>query len=210
MNAGGNGHFYSLTPTPSDMLTAEAYAQTQGGHLVAINSAAEQAFLNSTFLAGAGASRAYWIGLNDVEVEGVFRWTTGEPVTYTNWDPGEPNNDGGIEDAVAINWHYAYFSMFSLGGWNDDPIGGGTRGPFYGIVEREASPPQAKIRASEVEICWGSISNTLYKVQYRSDLTTNTWVNLFTNVLAVGEETCVFDVIPRGQPQRFYRVEAAR
>lgn len=34
--------------------------------------------------------RSLWIGLNDVEREGTFVWSSGAPVTYTNWAPGEP------------------------------------------------------------------------------------------------------------------------
>ncbi len=62
------------------------------------------------------------------------------------------------------------------------------------------------IRVSQVEICWTLYSNYLYNVQYRSDLTTNVWVDLFpTNILATGSETCVYDDIPHGRPQSYAR-----
>jgi hypothetical protein len=63
-----------------------------------------------------------------------------------------------------------------------------------------------EIRTSEVEICWPSISNATYQVDYRSVLTTNAWVHLFTNIVASGERTCVADRLARGTAQRFYRV----
>lgn len=66
--------------------------------------------------------------------------------------------------------------------------------------------PTAMIRVSEVEICWLSASNAIYQIDFRSDLTTNTWVPLFTNIQGSGEEMCVYDEIGRGVPQRFYRV----
>jgi len=67
--------------------------------------------------------------------------------------------------------------------------------------------PSASIRVSQVEVCWNSYSNHIYNVQYRSELTTYQWTNLFpTNILATGGETCVLDDIPRGWPQRYYRV----
>jgi hypothetical protein len=62
----------------------------------------------------------------------------------------------------------------------------------------------ASIRVSEVEICWPSISNSVYQVDYRSDLTTNTWVPLYTNVIGDGTVICRPDRVT--QPQRFYRV----
>jgi hypothetical protein len=68
-------------------------------------------------------------------------------------------------------------------------------------------PAVVKIRLSQVEVYWHSYSNHLYNVQYRSDLTTNQWTDLLpTNILATSSETSVYDDIPRGRPQRFYRL----
>jgi len=77
---------------------AEAEAVNRGGHLVTINDAAEQALLASLFDPG----EQFWIGYNDINLEGEFVWASGEATTYTNWLPGEPNDNGG-EDAVVMN-----------------------------------------------------------------------------------------------------------
>lgn len=61
------------------------------------------------------------------------------------------------------------------------------------------------IRVSQVELCWPSMSNTLYQVQYRSDLTTNIWTDLGTPVQGNGLTNCIYDAVLPGQPQRFYR-----
>jgi hypothetical protein len=66
-------------------------------------------------------------------------------------------------------------------------------------------PPPLSIRSSEVEACWPSISNQLYRVEYRSELTTNMWKFLL-DVQATNRTTCITDKIPVGQPQRFYRL----
>lgn len=42
----------------------------------------------------------WWIGLNDLSVEGTWEWIDGSAVTYTEWDSGEPSNSGGGEDCV--------------------------------------------------------------------------------------------------------------
>jgi hypothetical protein len=68
------------------------------------------------------------------------------------------------------------------------------------------SPPLATIRASQVEVCWNSISNLTYQVQYRSDLTTNIWISLVNCFRSTGALSCISDPVPLGQPQRFYRV----
>ncbi len=93
-----------------------------GGNLVTINDAAENQFLVNAF----GGSELFWIGLNDVAQEGVFKWINGEPVTYTNWNSGEPNNYGN-EDYVHFNWG-------SSGRWNDIP-NSGYGGLHRGIIE---------------------------------------------------------------------------
>ena len=67
-------------------------------------------------------------------------------------------------------------------------------------------PLLVTIRASQVEVCWNSISNLTYQVQYRSDLTTNVWTSLVDCVRSTGSTSCIFDPVVVGQPQRFYRV----
>jgi len=43
-----------------------------------------------------------WIGFTDEAEEGKWVWVTGEPVTFTNWYRGEPNNFGKIEHYAVI------------------------------------------------------------------------------------------------------------
>ncbi|QDT75094.1 lectin-like protein [Lacipirellula limnantheis] len=92
------------------------------GHLVVMGSAAENAFVN------ANAPGDRWIGLTDRfglapgatesndtadKLTMGWAWANGEPFTYQNWNPGEPNDAGG-EDAG---------QMVSNGGWNDNGSG---------------------------------------------------------------------------------------
>ncbi|MDP2114658.1 MAG: HYR domain-containing protein, partial [Bacteroidota bacterium] len=92
-----NGHTYFMSNSMATPETAHANAIALGGHLVTINSAAENAFVSAM------SPYYMWIGYTDRDVEGTFRWITDEPVTYTNWAPGEPNNAGN-EDWAVINW----------------------------------------------------------------------------------------------------------
>ena len=66
--------------------------------------------------------------------------------------------------------------------------------------------PRVTIRASQVEVCWNSISNVTYQVQYRSDLATNLWTSLGNCIRSTNSTSCIADPIVVGQPQRFYRV----
>ena len=57
---------------------------------------------------------------------------------------------------------------------------------------------------SQVQICWNSLTNKNYQVQYRSDLATATWTNLGPQVPGNGSTNCVIDSLSAWQ--RFYRV----
>ena len=70
---------------------ASVMAQSYGGHLATIASQEEQDFLGNY---------GGWLGLTDENVEGQWEWVTGEPVNYTNWIDGEPNDAGNGEDYV--------------------------------------------------------------------------------------------------------------
>ncbi|NUN12744.1 MAG: hypothetical protein HUU55_03830 [Myxococcales bacterium] len=94
--------------------TAEAECQAWGGHLVTIESAAENSFIANQVNAGCPApAKTALIGLNDVITEGKYVWTNGDPLTFSSWATGEPNNSGD-EDAAHI---------YTTGFWNDIGVG---------------------------------------------------------------------------------------
>lgn len=139
---GGNDHWYALTTNAVTWQQARSEANTWIGNLASVGSAAEQRFLENTFLRGESLLRPFWIGLNDAYTEGTFAWANGEAVTYTFWSPGEPNNSGD-EDYVAMNWAFADSGgneSVAVGSWNDLVSAGnpGTNpgfGPYFGIME---------------------------------------------------------------------------
>ena len=103
-----NGHRYCLTPEGLNWIQAQAFARLRGGYLVSISSQQEQEWLIQQF----GGTRLLWIGFTDSVVEGIWRWSSGEAVSFTNWASGEPNDDQGNEDYAVMNWG-------SPGFWND-------------------------------------------------------------------------------------------
>src|SRR3954451_11492659 len=86
-----NGHTYYLL-SRNKWSNAEAEAISLGGHLATIRNATEDRWIYSTFAKHGGA---IWIGLTDHQKPFQFKWTSGEPVSYTNWGGGQPDNVGG-------------------------------------------------------------------------------------------------------------------
>ena len=86
-----NDHFYKRIhcETRDDAI---AQATEEEAHLVAINDAAEQAWLEAVF-----GHKFYWIGLSRVLTTGTlskrakkwWQWDNGEPITYANWLPND-------------------------------------------------------------------------------------------------------------------------
>jgi hypothetical protein len=69
--------------------------------------------------------------------------------------------------------------------------------------------PTVSATVSCVDVCWDSLTNRQYQVQYRSDLTTNQWRDLGSLLPGSGSTNCITDTV-RGEPRRFYRVVETR
>lgn len=196
-----NGHLYYLLP-PTNWLAAETIAGRLGGHLVTINDDAENNWVFNNF-GGFGSSTLYlWLGLNDAAQEGNFVWSSGDPSSYRNWAPGEPNNGGSFypnEDQVLMRLAAESYNGF----WNDAP----ESQKHLALVE--VKPPQvvkAHVKISVIDLCWMSVTNGSYQLQYRTNMTTSPWLNLGTTIYGTGLEMCVPIDMPAGQVQKFYRV----
>tara|TARA_B100000427_G_scaffold322404_1_gene324354 strand:- start:381 stop:2528 length:2148 start_codon:yes stop_codon:yes gene_type:complete len=124
-----NGSEYYLSDSAMDWYSAQNFVeQHDDADLVAINSEEENNFLMESV-----PGEPAWIGLHapDSDWSMVDSWTNGEPITYTNWAPNEPNNSG---DCAIFN--------YGPGQWDDQP---GAPDNFRFIVEvrdgQESSEP---------------------------------------------------------------------
>lgn len=116
---GGNTYTIVVDPLATWSQAAED-AAVGGGHLATITSAAEQAFMEQLLAKAGVPAGAYWIGLQKSSVS--YEWTTGEPLVYTNWLAGQPDDNGGNESVGAILWsNTGDNSAGTSGSWNDLP-----------------------------------------------------------------------------------------
>ncbi|MEO1620018.1 MAG: LamG-like jellyroll fold domain-containing protein, partial [Cyanobacteria bacterium J06632_3] len=114
-----NGSLYLLTQEAS-WHDAQAQAKLWGGNLITLNNSEEEDWVRQTF----GETEGFWIGITDTTVEGQFVWVSGEEVEYTNWAPGEPNNDGDQD--------YGYMNFGGSKQWDDARSSSGER---RGVIE---------------------------------------------------------------------------
>ncbi|CAH1775812.1 unnamed protein product [Owenia fusiformis] len=105
---------YQINPQPIlPWSFARANCLDQGGDLVSINSRHESSFVLAMMFGVANqGSFKFWIGANDIDVEGGWGWSDGSPFNYHNWNSGEPNDWNGGE-------HCAETSANNFGAWND-------------------------------------------------------------------------------------------
>ncbi len=119
-----NGNYYvgvAAAGISWDQARADAAAMSHmgmSGDLATLTTQQENDFVYAL-----GSVHNYWIGgfhntasASYSEPDGGWEWITGEPFTYTNWLPGEPNNTGafGAEDYLELLQGFA-----GSDSWND-------------------------------------------------------------------------------------------
>jgi len=145
----GTGHYYDLI-VDADLLWADARddALTRTfmgvtGHLVTLLTEAENKFVFTELLVGLEDNA--WIGATDEEIEGTWRWVTGEVFWqgdkdgsspegfFANWGTNQPGYPGYAETE-----DYAHFWSEEPGKWNDISIGGDFMFPY--VIEYDIDP----------------------------------------------------------------------
>ncbi|XP_067298662.1 CD209 antigen-like protein D isoform X2 [Pseudorasbora parva] len=85
------------------------YCRDRGADLVIINTEVKQRFITSL------AKESVWIGLSDIENEGIMKWVDNSPLKQGFWAKSEPNNYyGGDEDCIELDP-----DKHTLNNWSD-------------------------------------------------------------------------------------------
>jgi hypothetical protein len=101
--AAHDGHCYYPAASAVNWPDARATCAAAGGYLATISDEAEHQFIDDLH------ARPH-LGGCDGDVEGTFRWITGEPWVFELWATDEPNDMGTGEDCLEIGLQ---------GDWND-------------------------------------------------------------------------------------------
>ncbi|CAB1320991.1 unnamed protein product [Coregonus sp. 'balchen'] len=83
---------------------AERHYVSLGANLVSVHSSAEDQFLQVVVGCKAGGFSPTWIGGFYAVQDRLWFWSDGSKFDYQNWKKGEPNNSGGREPCMVMNW----------------------------------------------------------------------------------------------------------
>ena len=138
---GANSHWYAMSEYAGDYGDVSAVAWSLSGTLVSITSAEENLFVYNSLI-GFGsctyswcAPATYFIGLERVSVGGPFAWQTGEVVSYTAWNAGEPNDNRTFGPEMVA---HAFKGTGDRIVWNDVPYG--YPNVMRGVIEWNLDP----------------------------------------------------------------------
>lgn len=120
---------YRLGEKGQDFYTAVEWCRTEGADLVSIHTPEENSVAREIC-----GNRMCWLGLSErggtattARDKQIWRWEDGSDIDYSNWHPGEPNNDGGNDERYAfmnldMPWVPGLPRIHS-GAWFDGPKG---------------------------------------------------------------------------------------
>ncbi|CAG9839320.1 unnamed protein product [Diabrotica balteata] len=100
---------------------ATQYCRFHGMHLASITSQEENDKLEKHIKDSGFGHEHFWTSGTDLAEEGKFFWmSTGRPITFTNWNAGEPNNfeyENGEQENCLELWNRDGKGLK----WNDSP-----------------------------------------------------------------------------------------
>ncbi|XP_037540516.1 ladderlectin-like [Nematolebias whitei] len=83
---------------------AEGYCTDHDGHLASFHDENEYKFIRELILTASGTNTKSWVGGTKGQND-EWKWTDGSIFSYTHWGEGEPNNAGGHENCMDMNWN---------------------------------------------------------------------------------------------------------
>ncbi|KAK0148459.1 Lactose-binding lectin l-2 [Merluccius polli] len=138
-----DGRCYKYVGSRMTWADAELHCLSFDANLVSIHNEDENNFVVKLIANFDPTNGRHWIGFSDDHKDSSWMWSDGSRRDFYAWHKGEPNNHGGPEDCVEIN-----FSLPSK--WNDGPCramyveqSGCLRGLLKRLFHRKSKGPLA-------------------------------------------------------------------
>jgi hypothetical protein len=114
-----NGKCYRLTDAAANWEESQQRCKAYGDtfNLASFHSQEDFFWVTTMLRIRTGIDQIFWLGLNDIEKEGNFKWIDGTNVDYVEWQQMEPNDRIGAEDCVVSHWPKGEMVVR----WNDVP-----------------------------------------------------------------------------------------
>ncbi|KAI5627490.1 C-type lectin domain family 4 member M-like isoform X2 [Silurus asotus] len=90
---------YYISTVKKSWIESRKDCRGRGADLVIINNSEEQVFVDVW-----RRNQGVWIGANDRDSEGTWKWVDGNKVINGFWNPGQPNSNGD-EDCAVSGYH---------------------------------------------------------------------------------------------------------
>ncbi|KAG7330528.1 hypothetical protein KOW79_006750 [Hemibagrus wyckioides] len=100
-----DGRCYLYQGTKLDWVAAENHCLSLDANLVSIHSENEYQLVKALIRAHGHQADHTYIGLSGCQKAFNFFWSDGTKLTFTKWNPGQPDNYGGRESCVHITNH---------------------------------------------------------------------------------------------------------
>ncbi|XP_062300963.1 ladderlectin-like isoform X1 [Scomber scombrus] len=104
---------FRFISTPKRWTRAENYCQRLGGNLASVRSIWQYRRIQRMIWLAIHRYVGIWIGGSDAQEEGTWLWSDGKQFVYRYWCSGQPNNAGGKQHCLAMNYSGSRC-------WNDD------------------------------------------------------------------------------------------
>ncbi|KAF1389664.1 hypothetical protein PFLUV_G00075810 [Perca fluviatilis] len=99
-----NDRCFLFVPRTLDWSDAEKNCQSLKGNLASVHSIQEYQFIQMIITQQTHANPMTWIGGTACQKHSNWFWSDGRPFSFTFWCAGEPNNAGGNQGCLRMNY----------------------------------------------------------------------------------------------------------
>ncbi|XP_073342129.1 perlucin-like protein [Pagrus major] len=107
---------FFMSPDRQDFATSKQKCQEIGGHLAILTNAEDHDAVEKEGRRIGGLYTNYWIGLTDIETEGIWKWVDDSPLLRSFWNlekhepdnnvsGGEEGEDCAVVDSYSQSWY---------------------------------------------------------------------------------------------------------
>ncbi|XP_078105960.1 type-2 ice-structuring protein-like [Sander vitreus] len=99
-----NDRCFLYVPRTLDWADAEKNCQSLKGNLASVHSVEEYQFIQRMITQQTQGNPMAWVGGTNCQKKTLWFWSDGRPFSFTFWCAGEPNNQGGNQGCLRMNY----------------------------------------------------------------------------------------------------------